>query len=146
MILLYYNTTIADVAGCSLYFVSLRQVEGTHREQLMEIEVPEPQHMDVNDTPEQFQVGSWLVADFDGQYFVGQVRRAELNGAVLLSYLHQVVGRLNRYSWPVPEDSYETSLEDIFMPVVEAPCPTGGVKRKQWQMRVTRLLRRIIVS
>ena len=66
----------------------------------MEIEVPEAQHVDVNDTPEQFQVGSWLVADFDGQYFVGQVRRAELNGEVLVSYLHQVVGRLNRYSWP----------------------------------------------
>ena len=100
----------------------------------MEIEVPEAQHVEVNDTPEQFQVGSWLVADFDGQYFVGQVRRAELNGAVLVSYLHQVVGRLNRYSWPVPEDSSERSLEDIFMPVVEALCPTGGVKRKQWQM------------
>ncbi len=62
------------------------------------------------------------------------MRRAELNGAVLVSYLHQVVGRLNRYSWPVPEDSYETSLEDIFMPVVEALCPTEGMKRKQWQM------------
>ena len=90
--------------------------------------------MEVNDTPEQFQVGSWPVADFDGQYFVRQVRRAELNGAVLISYLHEVVGRLNRCSWPVPEDSYETSLEDIFMPVVEITCPTGGVKRKQWQI------------
>ena len=122
-----------DVIKRVLSILSLG-VEETHREQLVEIEVPEAQYVEVNDTSEQFQVGSWLVADFDGQYFVGQVRRAELNGAVLVSYLHQVVGRLNRYSWPVPEDSYETSLEDIFMPVVEAPCPTGGVKRKQWQM------------
>ena len=66
----------------------------------MEIEVPEAQHVEVNDTPEQFQVGSWLVADFDGQYFVLPVRRAELNGAVLVSYLHQVVGRLNRTPGP----------------------------------------------
>ena len=114
-----------DVIKRVLSILSL-EVEGTHREQLLEIEVPEAQHVEVNDTPEQFQVGSWLVTDFDGQHFVGQVRCAELNGAVLVSYLHQVVVRLNRYSWPVPEDSYETSLEDIFMPAVEAPCPTGA--------------------
>ena len=35
----------------SLFCLSAR-VEGTHREQLMEIEVPEAQHVEVNDTPE----------------------------------------------------------------------------------------------
>ena len=29
---------------------------------------------------------------------------------------------------------YETSLEDIPMPVVEAPSPTGGMKRTQFQL------------
>ena len=123
---------------------SFCQVEKTYRQhvQLTEVEAPEAPHVEVVGTPAQvkqvnntqFERGSWLVADFDGLYFVGQVRRGELNGTVLVNYLHQVVGRINRYTWPAPEDCYETSLDDIFMSVVGAPCPTGGKKRTQFQL------------
>ena len=100
-------------------------------------------HVHVDGTPEhvkqvkntQFQkVGSWQVAEFDGLYFVGQVFHGQLNGAFLVNYLHQVVCRLNRRIWFVPEGCYETSQEDISMPVVEAPCPIGGMKRTQFQL------------
>ena len=50
----------------------------------------------------QFEVGSWLVADFEWLYFVGQVWHGELNGSVLVNYLHQVVRRLNRCIWYAP--------------------------------------------
>ena len=69
-----------------------------------------------------------------GCIFDGQVRRGELNGVVLVNYLHQVVGRINRYNWHAPEDCYETSLEDICMHVVGATCPTGGKKRTPLQL------------
>ena len=55
-----------------------------------------------------------------GCIFDGQVRRGELNGVVLVNYLHQVVGGINRYNWHAPEDCYETCLEDICMHVVGA--------------------------
>ena len=61
-----------------------------------------------------------------GCIFDGQVRHGELKGVVLVNYLHQVVGRINRYNWHAPE---ETCLEDICMHVVGAMCPTGGKKR-----------------
>ncbi len=50
----------------------------------------------------QFAVGSWQVADFEWLYFVGQVCHGELNGSVLVNYLHQVVCRLNRCIWHAP--------------------------------------------
>ena len=61
-----------------------------------------------------------------GCIFDGQVRRGELNGVVLVNYLHQVVGRINRYNWHAPEECYET--------VVGATCPTEGKKRTQFQL------------
>ena len=67
-----------------------------------------------------------------GCIFDGQVRHGELNGVVLVNYLHQVVGRISRYNWHAPEDCYETSLEDICMHVVGATCPTGSKKRTQF--------------
>ena len=69
-----------------------------------------------------------------GCIFDGQVRRGELNGVVLVNYLHQVVGRINRYNWHAPENCYETSLEDICMHLVGATCPTEGKKRTQFQL------------
>ena len=98
------------------------QVEGTHREhvQLTEVDAPKVAHVHVDGPPEhikqvkntQSEVYSSLVADFDGK-----LRRGELNGAVLVNYLHHVVGRINRYTWCAPEDCYETFPEEIFMPV-----------------------------
>ena len=44
--------------------------------------------------------GSYVV-DFEGLQFVGQVCHGELNGSVLVNYLHQVVCRLNRCIWYV---------------------------------------------
>ena len=50
----------------------------------------------------QFEVGPLLVADFEGQYFVGQVWHGELNNFVLVNCIHQVVFRLNRCIWYAP--------------------------------------------
>jgi hypothetical protein len=79
-----------------------------------------------------FQVGSWLVADFNSTYYVGKVVRGLQDGRVLVDYLHLVTGKLKRYNWPVNKDTYETDLEDIFMPTLPAPITTGGKKRRQY--------------
>ena len=125
---------------CSLCFHSLCQVEETHREH---VQLVNDAHVHVDYTTErvkqvkitQFEVGSWQVANFDGLYFVGQICHGELNGTLLVNYLHQVVCRLNRCIWFTPEGCYATSLEDISMPVMEAPCPTGA-----WNERSFRLI------
>ena len=93
----------------------------------MEVDAPEVPHVHVDGTPEhikqvkntQSEVYSGQVAALDGLYFVGQVCHGDLNGAILVNYLHQVVGRINRYTWCAPEDCYETFPEEICMPVVD---------------------------
>ena len=42
------------------------------------------------------------MADFEWLYFVGQVCHGELNGSILVNYLHQVICRLNRCIWHAP--------------------------------------------
>ena len=89
---------------------SLCLVDGTHQEhvQLVEVDAPEVTHVNgtlsiykqVKNT--QFEVGSWQVDDFEGLYFVGEVCHGELNGAVMVNHLHQVVCHLNRCIWYAP--------------------------------------------
>ena len=43
----------------------------------------------------EFQVGAYLVADFDGIYFVGEVVRQKTDGAVRVKYLRAVRGKRN---------------------------------------------------
>ncbi len=90
-----------------IWFFYLCLVEGKHQEhvQLVEVDAPEVTHIDgtlsmLNKS--QFKVGSWQVADFEGLYFVGHVCHGELNGSVLVNYLHQVVCRLNQCIWHAP--------------------------------------------
>ena len=40
-----------------------------------------------------FQVGAYLVADFDGMYFVSEVVRQETDGALRVTYLRTVRGK-----------------------------------------------------
>ena len=53
---------------------------------------------------QEFQVGLWLVASFDAIYFLGEVQRGLHTGTVRVKYLHPVVGKMNRFKWPLPED------------------------------------------
>ena len=45
-----------------------------------------------------------------------------------------MVGKMNRYKWPVPEDVNDTALEDIFMPHVAVSYTTEGGKRAQYTL------------
>ena len=62
---------------------------------------------------------------FDGLYFVGQVCHGELNGSVLsTNHIRLYVILFDASGTHHAECCYETSLEVIFMPAVEAQCPT----------------------
>ena len=75
----------------------------------------------------QFQVGAYLVADFDGMYFVGEVVHQETDGAMWVKYLCIVRGKLNKYNWPAIED---TPVEEIFV-----PHTYGGCNRVQYVLQ-----------
>ncbi len=83
----------------------------------------------------QFRVGTYVVADFDGMYFVGEVVRTEKEGSVLVKYLRPVGGQMSRYTWPATEDVFDTPEEDIFLPWIPAPLVTGGRNRTQFLLR-----------
>ena len=54
---------------------------------------PAPQEdVDVAGVNSQFQDGAYLVADFVGMYFVGEVVRRETDGAMQEKYLHAIRG------------------------------------------------------
>ena len=76
-----------------------------------------------------FRVGAYLVADFDGMYFVGEVVRRETDGAMRVKYPRTVRGKLNRYNWTAIEDVDDTSVEEIFLPRIPALQATGGRNR-----------------
>ena len=83
----------------------------------------------------QFRVGAYLVADFDGMYFVGEVVRSEEESSVRVKYMHPVGGQMSRYTWPASEDIFDTPTEDIFLPWIPAPLVTGGRNRTQFLLR-----------
>ena len=41
---------------------------------------------------------------------------------------------MNRFKWPLPEEVYDTALEDIFMPHVPVSYTTGGGKWAQYTL------------
>ena len=81
VIRLYSNISIIDVKRhVHNLYLSLCLGEGAHQEhvQLVDVDAPEIAHVDgrgstLNVKNTQFEVGSWLVSDFDGRCFVGQV-------------------------------------------------------------------------
>ena len=81
----------------------------------------------------QFQVGTYLVADFDRMYFVGEVVRQETDGTVQVKYLRTIGGKLNRYNWPAIEDMDDA--EEIFLPRIPALQATGGRNRIQYVLQ-----------
>ena len=83
----------------------------------------------------QFRVGAYLVADFDGMYFVGELVRSEEESSVRVKYMHPVGGQMSRYTWPASEDIFDTPTEDIFLPWIPAPLVTGGRNRTQFLLR-----------
>ena len=114
--MLHYVRTVSNITTIIIGVIrhvnhlcfSLSLVEETHREyvQLVKVDAPEVSH--VYGTLSMLNMsrihssnlvrGRWLIL-FEGLYFVGQVCNGELKGSVLDNYLHQVVGRLNRYIW-----------------------------------------------
>ena len=83
----------------------------------------------------QFQVGPYLVADFDGMYFIDEMVRQEAGGAVWVKNIPTVGGKLNRYNSSAIEDVDDTPVEEIFLPRIPASQATGGRNRVQYVLQ-----------
>ena len=85
--------------------------------------------------PPNFRIGSYVVADFDGTYFVGEVLQSPNEGSVKVKYLRATGGQMNRYNWPEVDDIDDTPIDHIFLPWIPAPYVTGGRHRTQYVLR-----------
>ena len=77
------------------------------------------------DLEEEYSVGTFVVAMYEEEWFIGQVER-ERDGLVLVKYMKHSGGHIkNSFMWPGKSDMLKTNVDDIVCKV-DPPIPISS--------------------